>query len=101
MKPEIRLLKWIKHGECRDGSHNGWHGQTVHGESVCYIYQPFDNRIKRGSMPWQGHCYYGPQENPLKGRARFDRFTTARAAKLAAQRWWKRQVEEMIESSES
>lgn len=74
---------------------DGWYGYTVTGAEICYVYQPWDNRIRRGSMLWQVYCYFGPVETPLKGTARYGKFTSARIAKLAAQRWWKSQVIEL------
>lgn len=85
-------LRWVPH-HVKD---NGCYGVTATGYDACYVYQPFDNRIRRGPMPWQVHCYFGGPENPVKGTARYGRFPSVRAAKSAAQKWWRAQVLSLV-----
>ena len=89
---KIRLLKWKPHHV----KNNGWCGLTATGFEACYVYQPWDNRIRRGPMLWQVHSYFGGPENPLKGPARFGRFRTAGQAKRAAQKWWRGKMLAML-----
>ncbi len=80
-----RPLKWQPH-HVKD---NGYYGVTATGYECCYVYQPWDNRIRRGPMPWQVFSYFGGKDHPLTGTARFGGFPTAAHAKRAAQQWWR------------
>lgn len=88
----VRPLVWQAH----HAKNNGWYGVTATGHEVCYVYQPWDNRIKRGPMPWQVFSKFGGLDHPLKGSARYDRFPSAGHAKRAAQKWWKAKMVAML-----
>ena len=88
---KARPLKWRLY-HVQD---NGWYGLAGNGMTVCYVYQPIDNRIRRGPMPWQVHSYIDGLDNPVQGKGRFGKFTSSRSAKLAAQAWWRKQVAKM------
>ena len=85
-------LKWKTH-PVQD---NGWYGVTATGFDACYVYQPWDNRIRRGPMPWQVFSYFGGKDNPLTGTARFGKFANASSAKRAAQKWWRGKMLAML-----
>jgi hypothetical protein len=84
----VAPLRWEPHHV----KNNGFHGHTKTGHHVCYVYQPWDNRIKRGPMPWAIHSYLGAVEKPVRRGKEERRFRSARLAKAAAQRWWRREV---------
>lgn len=92
-KPLIASLRWVPHHV----KNNGFHGHTATGAHVCYVYQPWDNRIKRGPMRWGIHSYFGAVEKPVRdGKGNHNKFRTAKLAKAAAQRWWRREVRGLL-----
>lgn len=91
-RPRVVPLKWKTH-HVKD---KGWYGVTATGYEVCHVYQPWDNRIRRGQMPWQVFSYFGGKDNPLTGTARFGKFKTAVQAKRAAQKWWNEKMLTML-----
>ena len=89
----VRPLIWQAHHV----KNNGWNGLTSTGHAVCYVYQPWDNRIKRGPMPWQVFSRFGGLDHPLKGSARYGGFLSSGQAKRAAQKWWKAKMVAMLQ----
>ncbi len=85
-------LKWKTHHV----KVNGWYGVTATGYEACYVYQPWDNHIRRGPMPWQVFSYFGGKDHPLTGTARFGKFPNASSAKRAAQKWWRGKMLAML-----
>lgn len=87
-KIKVLPLQWIPHHI----KGNGWHGYTVTGIHVCYVYKPVDMRIRWGRYPFDVHCYVGTKERPCRGKGRFGKFESAKNAKRAAQAWWRKQI---------
>lgn len=89
-------LKWKAH----HSENNGWYGVTATDHAVCYVYQPCDNRIRRGPMPWQVFSFFGGLDHPLTGTARHGKFPNSGSAKRAAQKWWRGKMLAMLRAEQ-
>lgn len=92
---KIKPLQWISQfqGTRRRARLDGWYGKTAYDHTACFVYNVW---IKRKSR-WFFHCYLGRERPGKQNNHGGAGYRSAKAAKEAAQRWWRRTVKLMIE----